>query len=66
MAQVLPHPPVTPFDWFVDRDNKFLYAITITANKDGMRDYLLTKFPLPALGDGDVAFARKDIKHVVF
>jgi hypothetical protein len=45
----------------VDRDNKFLYAITIIANKDGMKDYLLTKLPLPALGDGDVAFAKKDI-----
>lgn len=51
----------SPFDWYVDREKKFLYAISITANQNGMKDFVLTKLPLPALDAGDVTFTKKDV-----
>jgi hypothetical protein len=56
------------FDWFVDKENKFLYAIafagdfaTETAKKGESRSYVLVKLPLPKLADGDITFTQKDI-----
>ena len=51
------------FDWYVDKEKKFLYAIAIsreTSAKDNTRDYLITKLPLPTLAQGDVTFTKKD------
>jgi hypothetical protein len=56
------------FDWFVDKENKFLYAITFagdfatsTAQRDTGKGYVLVKLPLPKLAAGDVTFTQKDI-----
>ncbi len=56
------------FDWFVDKENRFLYAITFAGafaaetQKRGVdRTYAIVKLPLPRLADGDVTFTQRDI-----
>ncbi|MDR0902675.1 MAG: hypothetical protein LBM92_07905 [Opitutaceae bacterium] len=56
------------FDWFIDKENKFLYTIAFTgdfatSSKMGGKDkgYVIVKLPLPKLADGDVTFTQKDI-----
>ncbi|OAM88135.1 hypothetical protein OH491_06100 [Termitidicoccus mucosus] len=51
------------FDWYVDKDGKFLYFAAIThdaKNRADESDYLITKVRLPALSEGDVTFTEKD------
>ncbi|MDF9827195.1 hypothetical protein M2447_001284 [Ereboglobus sp. PH5-10] len=50
-----------PFDWYVDREKKFLYSIAIVADDKGMREYRLSKYRLPALSAGDVNFTKADV-----
>ncbi|MDF9827194.1 hypothetical protein M2447_001283 [Ereboglobus sp. PH5-10] len=54
-------PEELPYDWIVDREKKFLYAITLVSDAGGMKEALVTKLRLPALGEGNVIFAKKDI-----
>ncbi|MDR0353363.1 MAG: hypothetical protein LBI02_08455 [Opitutaceae bacterium] len=51
------------FDWYVDKEGKFLYFAAITRdakNRVDDSDYLITKVRLPALSEGDVTFTEKD------
>ena len=55
----------SPFDWYVDKANNFLYAISISKSKaagdhKATRDYLITKLRLPKISEGDITFTKKD------
>lgn len=55
------------FDWYIDREKKHIYTLSFNKEvnligaKTKMREYLVTKLPLPPLSAGDVVFTQKDI-----